>query len=97
MVTLFYKLMPILVLISCQKKIEPTISGKWFAEEAVYDFSDELIISEDGVSENYCYYIYGDTIYLDYGLPFVIEKLSESELILSKDDGFIKYWYEFYR
>lgn len=87
----------ILLLMSCQKEVEPTITGKWFTEETVYNFSDELIITEDGVSENYCYYISGDTIYLDYGLPFVIEKLSDSELILSKNAGLIKYWYEFHR
>lgn len=87
----------ILLLISCQKEVDPTITGKWFTEETVYTFSDELIIIDDGISENYCYYVSNDTIYLDYGLPFVIEKLSESELILSKNDGLIKYWYEFSR
>ena len=87
----------IFLILGCEKSPEIAITGKWLTGETVYKFDSELHITEDGITENYCYYVSNDTIYLDYGFPFVIEKLTESELILSKDDGLLKYWYEFVR
>lgn len=89
----------IIILISCQKQSQPThtIYGAWIGKEAIYTFDSELHITQDGITENYCYYVSNDTIYLDYGFPFFIEKLTRSELILSKNDGKLKYCYEFSR
>lgn len=87
----------IIILISCQKQPVHTIYGVWIGTEVVYSFDSELHITQDGITEDYCYDISNDTIYLDYGFPFVIEKLTGSELILSKNDGAMKYWYEFSR
>ena len=66
-------------------------------DETIYEFNSELKITQDGISENYVYYISNDTIYLDYGLPFKIELLTESDLVLSKNDGTNFYLYEFDR
>lgn len=89
----------IIIFISCQKQAQPThsIYGSWIGKEAIYTFDSELHIAQDGIIEDYCYNISNDTIYLDYGFPFVIEKLTGSELVLSKNDGELKYCYEFSR
>lgn len=86
-----------IILSSCSKEGSHEITGSWMNSEAVYTFDSELHINEDGITENYCYFISNDTIYLDYGFPFVIEKLTEYEMTLSKNDGTLKYWYEFDR
>ena len=72
---------------SCQKEDVPLLTGKWSNDNCTYDFHSELTITQDGILENYCYFIQQDTIYLDYGLPFKIELLTDLELTLSKNDG----------
>lgn len=87
--------MIVLLLLSCEKEEPVTIQGNWISGEAIYSFENELIITEDGASEAYNYSISNDTIYLDYGLPFVIQNITESDLVLSKSDGQKSYIYKF--
>jgi len=93
--------MKILILIfigiSCEKSQEVSLKGSWINNETIYEFNSELTITDEGISENYVYYVSNDTIYLDYGLPFKIELLTESDLVLSKNDGNNFYLYEFDR
>ncbi len=91
------KLFLIPFLFSCEKETEPTIFGSWKTNETIYEFSKDLTITQDGIEENYLYSISNDTIYLNYGFPFFIEKLDHGNLSLSKNDGTTKYWYDFDR
>lgn len=85
----------VLLLLSCGKEEPVTIQGNWITGEIVYSFGKDLTITEDGLSETYKYSISNDTIYLDYGLPFVIQNITQSDLILSKNDGQNLYIYKF--
>lgn len=66
----------LLALLSCAKDEPVSIKGEWISGEVVHNFDSELLITQDGETETYCYYISNDTVYLDYGLPFLIESLT---------------------
>lgn len=87
----------LLAFLSCAKDTPVSIKGEWISGETIYNFDSELLITQDGESESYCYYISNDTLYLDYGLPFLIESLTKSDLVLSKNDGINLYVYQFKR
>lgn len=88
-------ILALLTLLSCAKDEPVSIQGKWISNETIYNFDSELQITHDGETEIHCYYVSNDTIYLDYGLPFLIESLTKSDLVLSKNDGQNLYIYQF--
>jgi len=84
----------VLGIIGCSKPPESTLEGYWKTDETIYQFGDVLTVFSDGDSDTYDYSVRNDSIYLDYGIPFKIELLSQDELILSKRSG---EWYMAYQ